>query len=38
MEDIVLRTNFFNKYIITIFIYALIMAVFSTFGKLNDDF
>ena len=33
-----IKNKFFNKYIITIFIYALIMAVFSTFGKLNDDF
>ena len=32
------KNKFFNKYIITIFIYASIMAVFSTFGKLNDDF
>ena len=33
-----IKNKFFNKYIITIFIYALIMAVFSTFWKTQRRF
>ena len=32
------KDKFINKYIITIFIYAAIMAIFSTFGKLDNNF
>ena len=29
--------KFFNKYVITILIYSLIMAIFSNFGRLSDE-
>ena len=32
------KDKFINKYIITIFIYAAIMAIFSTFGKFDHNF
>ena len=32
------KDKFINKYIITIFIYGAIMAIFSTFGKLDNNF
>jgi len=32
------KDKFINKYIITIFIYAAIMAIFSTFGKFDNNF
>ena len=41
LDDVLISNNFFkkifNKYILIILIYALIMAIFSNFGKVNNN-